>query len=57
MYRIMPQVSYTKNNWKVGLEGGFTTAGYGNVNFENGKAIDAVNVTNYRILSVLCLTF
>ena len=57
MYRIMPQVSYTKNNWKVGLEGGFTTAGYGNVNFENGKAIDAVNVTNYRILSVLCLIF
>ena len=57
MYRVMPQVSYTKNNWKVGLEGGFTTAGYGNIDFKTGKATNVVNVTNYRILSVLCLTF
>ncbi len=56
MYRVMPQISYTKSSWKVGLEGGFTTAGYGTTS-ANGKATNVVSVTNYRILSVLCYTF
>ncbi len=56
MYRIMPQISYTKSGWKVGLEGGFTTAGYGKAT-ANGKPSEVTNVTNYRIISVFGYTF
>ncbi len=57
MYRIMPQITYSRQNWKIGMEAGITTAGYGTLDIETGKAKDVKNVTGFRGLLALSYSF
>lgn len=49
IYKISPQLIYTYKNLMLGWEMSWTTAAYGDIDYNNkGKVINTENVTNFR---------
>lgn len=60
LYRLVGTFSYNVSRFSVGLEYEMTTAGYGDsdtFNWEKGKYDATHNVTNHRIVGVVCYNF
>lgn len=49
--------SYNLPHWKAGVEYSLTTAWYGDVDLQNGKVLNALPVSNHRILGLVVYFF
>lgn len=57
VYRIAPMVVYDVKHWSFGVEYERTTAAYGKLNLDNGKAEHSHEVSNNRIVAIAMYYF
>ena len=57
-YRIAPHLQYSIKNMDVGVEAEYTTAAYGNINYDNNNIVkNAEEVSNLRVLLTAVYNF
>ncbi len=58
IYKISPQLIYTKENFMLGYELSMTTAAYGDVNYSDyAKVVNTESVTNFRNMVSVAYSF